>query len=752
MKLTIYAADCCGDRTNTIYPNRCVVDNADSFSSAIAKDHVCAEYRNMHRSKEDFIMADCTVMDNDNSHSDDPDEWIYPEDFAQMFPDVSYIVAPSRNDMKVKDGKSPRPRNHVYFPISTTNDHAAYSALKSAILSKYSFFDTKALDAARFIYGNATNNIVWHEGSTTIDRIIDTTTVDVKRHKPHTSDVIPQGMRNSTMSEFAGKVVKRYGFTKKAYGIFMERSEKCEPPLDEKELATIWKSAGKFAKKVQSQQGYVQPKDYEFGSVSLKPSDYSDIGQAKVIARECGGELCYTIATDYLRFDGKSWVESKEKAVGAVEEFLDRQLEDALNDVSDALDLIALCGIDADAAMTGGKRFEASLSEKGREAYDKLRAALTYKVFVLRRRDMKYVTSAMQAARPMIERSPSELDVNGFLLNTPIGTYDLTKGMNGLREHKAEDYITKITAVAPSDDGKKEWLESLDYTFQGNAELIDYVQQIAGLCAVGNVYREELIISYGVGSNGKSTFWNSIASVLGNYSGNISADALTVGCKRNVKPELAEAKGKRLLIAAELEEGMRLNTSTVKQLCSTDEIFAEKKYKDPFSFKPSHTLVLYTNHLPRVGAMDDGIWRRMIVIPFKAKIKGKKDIKNYSEYLVKNCGGYILEWIIEGAEKVIANGFVIEQPECVRAAVTKFKSDNDWLTHYLDECCIVESGAVQKSGELYSDYRAYCLRVGEFARSTTEFYNDLDIRGFMRKKTKTGNFILGLKLKDEDFV
>ena len=77
--------------------------------------------------------------------------------------------------------------------------------------------------------------------------------------------------------------------------------------------------------------------------------------------------------------------------------------------------------------------------------------------------------------------------------------------------------------------------------------------------------------------------------------------ALTKGCKRNVKPELAEAKGKRLLIASELEEGMRLNTSTVKQLCSTDEIFAEKKYKDPFSFKPSHTLVLYTNHLPKDG-------------------------------------------------------------------------------------------------------------------------------------------------------
>ena len=70
-------------------------------------------------------------------------------------------------------------------------------------------------------------------------------------------------------------------------------------------------------------------------------------------------------------------------------------------------------------------------------------------------------------------------------------------------------------------------------------------------------------------------------------------------------------KGKRLLIAAELEEGMRLSTATVKQLCSTDPIKGEKKYKEPFDFTPSHTLVLYTNHLPKVGAMDRGIWRRL---------------------------------------------------------------------------------------------------------------------------------------------
>lgn len=129
-----------------------------------------------------------------------------------------------------------------------------------------------------------------------------------------------------------------------------------------------------------------------------------------------------------------------------------------------------------------------------------------------------------------------------------------------------------------------------------------------------------------------------------------------MNCKRNVKPEMAELKGKRLIIASELEEGTRLNTGMVKQLCSVDAIEAEKKYKDPFHFDPSHMLVLYTNHLPKVTANDDGTWRRLIVIPFNAKIKGKSDIKNFSDYLFENAGPAILSWIIEGAETAIKRG------------------------------------------------------------------------------------------------
>ena len=644
--------------------------------------------------------------------------------------------------MKPKDRKSPRPRHHVYFPIDSVTDKDAYKQIKEYLAAQYPFFDGNALDAARFIYGNPTKEIIWHEGEITIDCIIS---------PPQDTRTIPQGKRNNTMSRFAGRILKRYGITERAYSIFIEESNKCNPPLENEELETIWRSACRFAEKVMSQEGYIPPEEYDFRTRSLKPYDYSDIGQAKVIAREYGDELRYTSATDYIRFDGQQWVESKQRAVGAVEEFLDLQLEDAKDAVQNAVQALVSAGVTEETILSCGKKAVANFNDEQMNLYKDYVTAVSYKAFVMKRRDMKYIVSAMQAAKPMLEMKPTDLDADGMLLNTPEGTYDLRLGLDGKREHQADDYITKMTSFAPSDEGKKEWLDTLSLIFQGDSDLIEYVQQIAGLCAIGNVYLEELIISYGVGSNGKSTFWNSIAGALGSYSGNISADTLTIGCKRNVKPELAEAKGKRLLIAAELEEGMRLNTSTVKQLCSTDEIFAEKKYKDPFSFKPSHTLVLYTNHLPKVGAMDDGIWRRLIVIPFfNAKISGKSDIKNYSEFLIKKSGGYIVKWLIEGAKKAIDNHFKIKNPKVVQDAIEKYKQDNDWMSHFLDACCELGTGLEEKSGDVYLAYRSYCTRTGEFIRSTAEFYNALEMRGIRKRRTSKSRVLMGIKLLEEE--
>ena len=109
------------------------------------------------------------------------------------------------------------------------------------------------------------------------------------------------------------------------------------------------------------------------------------------------------MATDYLRYDGTAWVESKQKAVGAVEEFLDMQLEDARDEVSAAFEALVASGVDRNEAKCGGKKFAASLEGKQAELYEAYLMALSYKAFVMKRRDMKYIVSAMPS--PILQRS-----------------------------------------------------------------------------------------------------------------------------------------------------------------------------------------------------------------------------------------------------------------------------------------------------------------------------------------------------------
>ena len=743
MMFTIYAANCVGSLSNSIYPNKHIITDEASMKAAAEFDHVTAEYKNNHRSNSDFLSSDNIPMDCDNDHSDNPNDWVTPLEVAMAFPGVEFVVVYSRNNMLPKNGKSPRPRFHVYFPISLITDAAAYTALKKRIAAEFPYFDKNALDSARLLFGVPNPQVEIFNGDMSIVDYLDNADFE---QWDNDSRTVPEGSRNSTMSHYAGCIIKRLGNTDEAYQQFLKQAEKCDPPLDDSELQTIWNSAVKFGKKVSRQDGYIPPEQYNSG-FNLKPEDYSDIGQAKVLAREYGGELVFTDATDYMRYDGVRWAESKQLAVGTCEEFLDKQLNEAKTALEKVQQALIKSGIDKETVMSGGKALEKSIDEKSGQAFTEYMVALVYKSFVMKRRDMKYITSALQAAKPMLLRDIKDFDSQEFLLNTPTATYDLRTGTSA--EHSADDLITKVTAVSPTDENIDIWLEAVNSFFCGDAELIEYVQQIVGLAAIGKVYMEALIISYGEGRNGKSTFWNTIARVLGSYSGSISADALTVGCKRNVKPEMAELKGKRLVIAAELEEGMRLNTSVVKQLCSTDEVSAEKKYRDPFRYTPTHTLVLYTNHLPRVGANDEGTWRRLIVIPFNAKIEGKADIKNYADYLAEKAGGAVLSWIIEGAKKVIERNFKLSIPQCVSDAIAHYRENNDWLSMFIEDCCEVDPSYTQKSGELYQEYRAYCARTGEYTRSTTDFYTGLDTAGFEKRKLKNGNYIVGIRIKTD---
>ncbi len=742
---TLYTANTTGDPKNCFYPNQVAISDETIFARAVAKDHVMAQYQKDYRSTVGFIQSDCLPFDCDNDHSDNPDDWIEPLDIAMEFPAVCFAVSYSRSHNQQKGNVSARPRFHVFFPINTTTSETEYVAWKKEVAHAYPYFDSNALDSARFLYG-ANQGVEFYDGTQTIIDYLSEQNADAFAQWENAQGEIAEGGRNNAMSHVAGKLLIRYGESNETYEKFLEQSEKCNPPLEETELQTIWGSAVKFYARVSSQEGYVPPELFGL-NCDLRPTDFSDVGQACVMAREYANKLAFSPSTDYLVYNGSIWEESKQKAQAVAQELTERQLEEAEKEVERTQEELQINGAWDILARLGKKKALGEFNPQQAVAFRNYESALEYKTYAIKRRDTKYISASLKEASPMFLIDHSILDNDEFLLNTPSATYDLRTAM--AEEQKAQHYITKQTTVDPSEVGRELWLDTLNTIFVGDQELIDYVQKIVGLCCVGKVYVEALIIAFGEGSNGKSTFWNVIARVLGTYSGTISADVLTVGCKRNVKPELAEAKGKRMLIAAELEEGVRLNTSNVKQLCSTDKLSAEKKYKDPFDYVPSHTLILYTNHLPRVGAIDNGTWRRLIVIPFLAKIQGGTDKKNYADHLFDEAGGTILQWILEGAKAVITDGFHFNLPQKVKEAIQTYKENNDWLGVFLSECCDVASSFSEKSGELFSEYRAYCLRTGEYARSMTDFYSALETEGYTKKRKSQGVFVNGLKLKSD---
>jgi len=161
---TLYSADFTGNPGNCSYPHKTVVMNTDNLREAVCHDYVCAEYKNHYRNGENFISADCLPVDCDNDHSEDPKDWVTPADVLEAFPGVSIAIHYSRFNNREKNGKPARPKFHVLFPIDRVTDAALYSDMKKLVNSIFPYFDTKALDAARFFFGTQEPNVELYPG------------------------------------------------------------------------------------------------------------------------------------------------------------------------------------------------------------------------------------------------------------------------------------------------------------------------------------------------------------------------------------------------------------------------------------------------------------------------------------------------------------------------------------------------------------------------------------------------------------
>lgn len=244
-----------------------------------------------------------------------------------------------------------------------------------------------------------------------------------------------------------------------------------------------------------------------------------------------------------------------EKAVNLTEEML----YDALGELSNALH-----------AEAEAKALAASKGEGAEEALKKAKeavsAAKSYHAHALRSRGVARIGGMLELSKHDLVVPADKLDADPFLLNTPDGIVDLRTG-----EMKAHDidspylWCTKMTSVAPGQQGGEMWMDFLNTITCGDASLAGFLQLVAGMASIGKVFHEGIIIANGSGRNGKSTFFNALGAVLGDYTGHMNIETLTTD-RQNRGPELATLRGKRLVIAGELEEGRRLSNATVKGL------------------------------------------------------------------------------------------------------------------------------------------------------------------------------------------
>jgi putative DNA primase/helicase len=340
---------------------------------------------------------------------------------------------------------------------------------------------------------------------------------------------------------------------------------------------------------------------------------------------------------------------------------------------------------------------------------------------------------------------PDALDQDPWLLNCQNGTLQL-RGTPQLRPHRREDLITKCLPVRyePTTECPT-WVAFLERIFEGNQDLIGFVQRAVGYSLVGAIFDQVLLFCWGTGSNGKSTMLHAISKLLGDYAATLAAETLLA---RKADPALAmndlsTLQGTRFVIAVESDMGRQLAEARVKQLTSVEPLKVKRLFADVFSIAPSFKVWVASNHKPRITGTDDAIWRRVKLIPFAVGIPDAEQDHALGAKLEAEREG-ILAWAVRGCLNWQSDGLGV--PKEVRQATADYREQMDHMAGFLAERCSVEPEATVTATELYDAFLEWSKRSGEDPPPKRTFGLLLQERGFTSRRTMRSRQWLGLRL------
>lgn len=350
------------------------------------------------------------------------------------------------------------------------------------------------------------------------------------------------------------------------------------------------------------------------------------------------------------------------------------------------------------------------------------------------------IEAAVGLAKKMLAVDEGQINRSPWLLNCINGTVDLRTG--ALLDHNPDDFITKLVPMAYDPSVRSEVWDAVlaRVTLEEGMTtrpLVRFLQRWFGYCATGSTREQCFVVHYGQGSNGKSTVLDTIAEVLGDYAAT-AAPGLLVGNGKDRHPtEIADLFGRRMVTAHETGEGGHLKEDTVKQLTGGDKVKARFMRADFFEFPPTHKLQLLTNHKPIIKGSDNGIWRRVLLMPYLARWASSEEVAAGRAHFVKDTRiaerlkaeiQGVLTWVIEGARFWFQDG--LQPPDAVMAASRDYQAEQDRVGQFVAECC--ELGADYQAplgggfGSLYDAYRTWCGDGGFHALSKMRFSQELE--------------------------
>lgn len=329
---------------------------------------------------------------------------------------------------------------------------------------------------------------------------------------------------------------------------------------------------------------------------------------------------------------------------------------------------------------------------------------------------------------------PADFNSDAYTLNTPSGTVDLRAGT--LRPHDRLALCTRQTS-APFDPEATcpRWERFLGEIFPNDSATVDFVRLALGYALTGDTCEHAAFFPFGLGANGKSVLLETVRYVLGSYAA--TAESSTFLARRDedggVRNDLARLTGVRFVTAIESEEGARLAEGFLKSITGGDTVTARFLFREFFEFQPQFKVWLATNHKPHVRGTDDGIWRRIRLIPFQQRFEGERQDRGLSATLREEAPG-ILAWLVRACIDWQERG--IGTTDAVATATKEYREDQDLIGRFLAERCDVGPAEFDTAKRIYESFRRWCEEQGEKPWTQKAVGMRLQERGFTAERTE----------------